>query len=177
MVAIDESLPPSAWRLSDEGERAANALRGDALLAPVALIFASPEPKALATAYALASDRPVEIVGDLREVERPAGWIANGDEWERAVAECFARPDEPVRGCEPAAAARRRFVAAVDALLARHPAETIALVSHGTVLTLYLAELLGRAPRAEDVKRIGLPDRALVDPVARLLLVDWRTAA
>lgn len=172
-VTQQPDLPPARWPLSEAGLRAAIALRDDPVLADIARFFTSPEPKAVATARAVAARRPVEEVADLRELDRPFGWISDHSEWERVANEIFAREDEHVRGCEPAAEARRRFVAAIDALTTRFPRETIGVVAHGMVLALYLARLRGRPAALADLVRIGFPDRAVVDHAAGKILVDF----
>jgi broad specificity phosphatase PhoE len=58
----------------------------------------------------------------------------------------FRRPKERVLGRESAAEALRRFESAVDSVLREYPEGNVAVVSHGTVLALMLAQHLDQAP-------------------------------
>jgi broad specificity phosphatase PhoE len=51
----------------------------------------------------------------------------------------MARPAERIFGEESADEAHARFTAALDDVLAAHPWETVAVVTHGTVLALWVA--------------------------------------
>jgi broad specificity phosphatase PhoE len=147
---IDLARPPAAWRLSAAGCAAAARLRVTLL---VDAVVSSPEPKGLYTAAAL--DAPLEVDARLREHDRAGvGWL---DDFAAAVEAGFARPDEVVLGVESFHAARDRFAAAVDAAIAGHPGERLAIVSHGTVIALYAAPVLGADP-ADLWRGLRLPD-------------------
>jgi broad specificity phosphatase PhoE len=147
---IDPARPPTGWRLSAAGRAAAARLR---LTLDVDAVVSSPEPKALETAAAL--DAPLEIDPRLREHDRSGvGWL---DDFAATVEAGFARPAEVVLGVESFHAARDRFAAAVDAALAAHPAERLAIVSHGTVIALYAAWATGADPAALW-RGLALPD-------------------
>jgi len=73
----------------------------------------------------------------------------------------FQRPDELVLGQETAAAALARFPAAVRRVMDMHPEGNVAIVTHGTVLALYLAELSDEAPFALW-RQMRLPSYAMV---------------
>ncbi len=79
----------------------------------------------------------------------------------------FASPDALVFGEETASEAGARFRAALDALLAARPAQRLAVVSHGTVLTLLLAGPNGMAPY-ELWSSLALPEALVVRSS------DWR---
>jgi broad specificity phosphatase PhoE len=78
----------------------------------------------------------VTIEPDVREHEAP-GHLPR-DEFRRAVHDLFARPEDPVFG-EPAIAAARRFARAVE----RNDASPVMVVSHGRVISAYLARVTG----------------------------------
>ncbi len=48
-----------------------------------------------------------------------------------------------IPGAEPSAALRERITATVNGIVARHPGETIALVSHAGIINAYFAAILG----------------------------------
>jgi ribonuclease H / adenosylcobalamin/alpha-ribazole phosphatase len=173
-VRLDPELPPRLWRLTDEGRRDAQRLARLELIAGVDAVVTSPEPKARETAEPIAAAAGIElrVEPDLREAERGAsrvddraGFVAQVDAW---------LGGRPVPGWEAREAAASRIVAAVTRLLDEVPGELV-LVSHGTVLSLYLAWLRGqeRVDLAEW-EAIPLPGLVVVDPVARAIVEPWR---
>jgi broad specificity phosphatase PhoE len=73
------------------------------------------------------------------------------------VVASLRRPDEVVFGEESAAAARDRVTAAITHLLATtSPDQTLAVVTHGTVLALYVAAVTG-LDVVDLWRRLGLP--------------------
>jgi broad specificity phosphatase PhoE len=137
----DAAIPYELWRLSDEGRARCVALaRRLVPFAPTRLVSSS-EPKARETAELIAPalGLAVELDDRLRETaRRTVGWLAR-EELDARVAELFARPDEIVFGEESATSALARFEAVVAAL----PAEAL-VVTHGTILSLYVAARTGR---------------------------------
>jgi broad specificity phosphatase PhoE len=145
-------------------------------LAEVHLFYTSPEPKAVATAVAISGPQPLIQVPDLKELDRTAaGWLSTEAEYAAMVAEIFQHPDESIRGCEPAALAQQRIVRALDTLVAAHPNCTLAVVSHGIVLALYMCHVKRLArPDPAIWRGIGFADVAVVDPVGCAVIVDFR---
>lgn len=174
-VAVDPNQPSESWLLSVAGARDAATLRDDPDVAAVTRFFTSPEPKAQATSRAVADERPVAVVHDLRELDRRAlGWVRTPDEYRAVVTEIFAHPDDSYRGAETAASSQRRIVNAIARIVHDNPTETVAAVSHGIVLTLYLAWL--RDDLFADLslwKRMQFPDVAVVDPIERRVIRDF----
>jgi broad specificity phosphatase PhoE len=128
-VDLDLGRPAATWTLSDAGRAAADEVAD--LLAPVARVVSSPEPKARATAAPLArrSGIAVELDERLREVERTANlpdYDAHRDSVRRYLAGAV------VEGWEPRADAHARFAAAVAGL------DGAVVVTHATVLALFL---------------------------------------
>ncbi|MGH6986853.1 MAG: histidine phosphatase family protein [Caulobacteraceae bacterium] len=80
----------------------------------------------------------------------------------RLIAEFFDRPDERVIGAETAAEALQRFEQAVRSIAAEAPEETIAIVTHGTVLTLLIAKHNRVSPWTFWAS-LGLPSCVLID--------------
>jgi broad specificity phosphatase PhoE len=66
-----------------------------------------------------------------------------------------------VFGAETGVQAQQRFASSLHGVLARHPDSSIAVVTHGTVLALYLAALLDQDPYALW-QRLGLPCYAVL---------------
>jgi len=171
---LDPELPPRSWELTAEGREAAEALARLGLFAGVEAVVTSPEPKARDTAEPIARAAGVElsVERDLREAERGAspvddrvGFVARVDTWLAGAA---------VPGWEARDAAAPRIVACIERLLAESSGDLV-LVSHGTVLSLYLAWLRGQE-RVDllEWETIPLPALAVVDPVARTIVESWQ---
>lgn len=142
VVAIDR--PPAQWVLATPGRIRCAALARQLAGYNIAAIATSDEPKARETAELLAAGLafpdPLRLDHGLREHERSAAdfYPAQGD-FQRAVRELFARPDALVFGQETASAALTRFAATVQRHLAATPPGDLAIVAHGTVITLFVA--------------------------------------
>jgi broad specificity phosphatase PhoE len=169
----DPAVPASVWRLSPEGEEQVRGLVAAPFWDGVTAVYTSQEYKAAVVGEAVSAARgiPHQGVPDLREARRD-GWLGQ-DAFLAAQRAFFAHPDTaPVPGWESAADAQARFARAMDRILTSHPAgESLAVVSHATVLTLYLAHLRGHALGIDDWSAIGfaavmLVDRAALRPVS-----------
>ena len=154
---IDRTVPAADWPLSTAGAASAAELAGRIAHRGVTRVFTSVEPKAVGTARALADawNVAVEEVRGLHEHERPEAQWMSREGFESRVRELFARPAECVFGSESADAARRRFTTAVMRLLPRARGD-IVVVSHGTVMTLFVAEVAGVEP-FRFWKSLGMP--------------------
>ncbi|MCP9485681.1 MAG: phosphoglycerate mutase family protein [Gaiellaceae bacterium MAG52_C11] len=173
-VRLDAELPPRRWELTDQGRADAERLARLAVFAAVEAVVSSPEPKAHATAEPIAAVAGVELRAerDLWEAERGASpvhdraaFIARVDAW---------LGGSPVPCWEERDAASARIVACVSRLVDEVNGDVV-VVSHGAVLSLYLAWLRGRE-RVElrDWEAIPLPAVAVVDPLARRILEPWQ---
>lgn len=142
-TAVDPSRNAEYWHLSPAGEDQAAALAQQPWWDHVDLVVLSSEPKTRLTVAPVMAARNLPQVVDPRfdELKRD-GWA---DDYAALVRQAFAEPDVAVAGWEAAASAQARFVAGMDALTAAHPDATLALVSHGLVLSLYRAHILGLA--------------------------------
>jgi broad specificity phosphatase PhoE len=152
-------VPASQWRLSAEGRRRCEQLAGQLAGHHPATIITSKEAKALETGQIVAEvlGLPLESVEDLHEHERGAVTDLGGqDEFRAQVAHLLEQPGELVMGYETADQAHARFAAAVARVVAQHPSGNVAIVSHGTVMTLFVA----RANQVDPVplwRSLGLP--------------------
>lgn len=144
---IDPALPARDWVLSAEGQAAAAALAMRLVDRGIGAMISSDEPKARQTGEAIAAalQMPLALDKDLREHERVNVGYLPRSEFEAGIARFFARPGELTFGDETADQVFSRFSAAVKRGMERHGG-TLALVTHGTALTLYLARQTGIAP-------------------------------
>jgi probable phosphoglycerate mutase len=159
------------WQLSPAGQQQARDLSRSRAWHELTLIASSPEAKAVATAQPTADARGLElrIEPDLHEVDRGSTPLVSRDEYYAIVAAHFGSPSERVSGWETADAARKRVTACIDNLT-KDAEGTLCIVSHGLVLSHYLAELRGLdAPVLEEWQAIPLPGIAVVDLETREL--------
>ncbi len=138
---IQTERPANRWRLSNLGKERARSLSPILAQYRPTTLFSSDEPKAIETAVIAAEALNLTnvIVAGLHEHERlNAGWT-NEEQFDFQVSEFFARQDELVFGEETAVQACSRFKNAVRRLLLHHPEDTVAAVSHGTVMSLFVS--------------------------------------
>jgi broad specificity phosphatase PhoE len=162
---IDEYQPSVRWLLSDAGRQASRRL-GERLR-PYALdvMVTSHEPKAAATGEIAASvlGIPVKAADGLGEhLRENTPWYDDPAVFKAKVRECLQKPDQVVFGDESADAAYDRFAAAVDAVVAAHPDQNIAVATHGTVMSLFIARRAG-GEAIDYWLRWGLPAFAVLD--------------
>lgn len=138
---VHTDRPANSWRLSDLGKARARCLPHILSQYNPAILFSSDEPKAIETSVIVAEalNIPRVTCRGLHEHERiGVGWTSK-EQFEIQVSEFFAEPDQLVFGEETASQVLSRFITAVDNLLLDHPDDTVAVVSHGTVMTLFVS--------------------------------------
>ena len=146
---IQPGKPASTWRLSERGRTRARKLAQELRGFSPASIWCSKEPKAIETARILADalNVPVNVTDGLEEHHRTAmPYFPTQDEFEQANQQFFRNPQQLVLGEETAQQSLRRFTVAVNRIIATDPAETAIVVTHGTVMTLYMASVSGVQP-------------------------------
>ena len=146
---IERDKPASTWRLSSNGRSRAKLLANELRGFAPASIWCSKEPKAIETAQILASalDTPMQIADGLEEHHRTkVPYFPTEDEFEQAIEQFFRNPHKLVLGDETAQQALQRFAAAIDRVIEAAAADTAIVVTHGTVMTLYMASVAGVRP-------------------------------
>jgi broad specificity phosphatase PhoE len=155
---INPTVTASQWQLSEEGRQRCKSLA--AALAPFEpdVFYTSTEPKAIETGQLVASrlNRRVESADGLHEHVRTDVAFGSTERFEKAVGQFFAQPAQLVFGSETADQAHQRFTEAIAAVLDRCPRKTVAIVTHGTVMTLYVSRALQLEPFG-FWKRLGMP--------------------
>lgn len=155
-VVPDE--PSERWVLSEKG-RTLCAPLADALTphAP-SLIVSSEEPKAAETARIVAERLNVSwhTATGLHEHDRSNVPHMRSGEFISMMELFFRRPRELVLGRESADEAKARFESAVRRVLDEHSDGNVAVVSHGTVIALFLSEH-GERGGFETWRAMGLP--------------------
>jgi broad specificity phosphatase PhoE len=156
---IVSDLPANQWHLSGTGRlRCKRLAKRLATYAPN-VIVASLEPKATETGRIVADilGKPFETVENLHEHDRSnVGLLDTKEQFEARVASFFENPQKLVFGRETADDAHRRFAKAVAGVIGKCPSGNLAVVTHGTVMTLFVARAAGLEP-FPFWKRLGLP--------------------
>lgn len=158
-----DGQPASAWRLSPRGREQCAPLADAVRRHRPGHLVSSSEPKAIETAQAIASVLGLDhsVAAGLEEHHRES--VPFLPDFADRVAKLFAQPDERVLGEETAREALARFAPALDDLVAtwRWPGPPC-LVSHGTVLSLYLADRCG-IDGLDLWRRLRCPSLLIVD--------------
>ena len=150
LILVRHSLPEivpgkqaSEWRLSEKGRQRCLPLAEDLTPYQAKIVFSSEEPKARETAELIAAklELPRQTAIGLHEHLRKYVPYVNNEQFEKSVARFYDRPNELVFGEETAIQARDRFSKAVEGLMVQDPSSSKVVVAHGTVITLYVAEM------------------------------------
>jgi broad specificity phosphatase PhoE len=138
--------PPAQWPLTAEGRARCFALAKQLAGLTPSAVYSSPEPKAMETAEILAGELGLQCteIPELAEHDRSNVAFLTQSEFEAGIQACFQNPEQRVFGLESAAEALSRFQLAVGTIIGQTPAPL--LVTHGTVMSLYLAGRAGADP-------------------------------
>jgi broad specificity phosphatase PhoE len=141
-------------------------------------VVSSDELKALETGAILADSLglPCRSALGLQEHRRETGKIVDRETFMSQVANLFACPDEVVFGLESANQALTRFSEAIQSVMDSCLEPSVAIVSHGTVMSLYYGAVTGLDPY-QFWSQLGLPGFYTVswpDRVLQSLVNDVR---
>jgi broad specificity phosphatase PhoE len=167
-------VPASQWQLSDEGRRRCQPLAQHLAAHEPTAVISSTELKAIETGQ-ICSDLlglPFEKAPGLHEHQRGVVHdLESREDFEAQVGRFFEQPDRLVFGSETADQAHDRFSTAIAGVMALHPTGGLAIVSHGTVMTLLIARAANLDP-FPFWNSLGLPAFAVLSfPELRLLEV------
>jgi len=123
-------------------------------------IVSSPEPKAAETAAIIGGSAglPVTLDDGLVEHRRPKLGFVSADDFEASIRRVFEHPSEQLFGGESADEAYARFQQAV----ARHSKRPLIVVTHGTVLSLFVSRACGVDP-LKLWSSLRLPEALVLD--------------
>ena len=161
------------WSLTPEGQARCAALAVRLRPYQIARIATSDEPKAVATAQLLAAhlEIPTALIvePDFRETRREtAPYFGSEGEFHAAIHAAMNQPTEVLFGEESFSDARRRMMIALGRLMNAHRSETLAVVTHGTIMSLLLGHVSER-DSFEIWRGIGMPAFAVLTPNLDLL--------
>jgi broad specificity phosphatase PhoE len=168
---IVENIPARQWHLSEEGKLRAERLAHRLTLFKPDVLISSPEPKAGETAEITGRELGLEVrtIQKLHEHDRSNSAYLSRQEFQNAVREFFLRPDQLVFGNETANQALGRFSKTVHGILESNKNQTIAVVTHGTVISLFVSRLTG-VSAFSLWKELGLPSFVVLDMKAKSIL-------
>lgn len=161
---IVDSVPAREWHLSEEGKLRAELLAQRLAAYQPDVLVSSVEPKAIETAQIISKQLKLEStsVENLHEHDRSETQYLSRDEFQNAVREFFSKPDKLIFGNETADEAHSRFSKAMHSILEIHTNKTVAVVAHGTVISLFVSRLTG----ISDIllwSELGLPSFVVLD--------------
>ncbi len=110
-----------------------------------AIIATSPMRRAVETASIIGKRLEVasRTVPGLEEHHRHNAGSLTGGQFQASIAAFFAEPDSLVFGEETGNQAYERFASTVQTIKQEYPYRNIAVVSHGTVISLFVARVAG----------------------------------
>ena len=164
--------PANTWKLSDKGRLRAHRLAEQLESYEPEVIVSSDEPKAKETADILGIHLrlQVQILPDLHEHDRSNVRFLSHDAFQRSIREFFQKPHELVFGEETADQTHARFYQAVHSVLNKHRDKTVVIVTHGTVISLFVSRLTGTSD-LELWNKLGLPSFVAMDLHSSTLIV------
>jgi len=142
MPEIIPSVSSKEWVLSEAGIASCGTLADSLSGYELQQLFSSREIKAVQTAEIIAEQLGLvnTPVDDLHENDRSGfPFFENPEDWKQQFREFFAHPKQRIIGNESAEEALARFEKAVRNLIREHVDESLAIVAHGTVITLLVA--------------------------------------
>lgn len=169
---IEQDRPANMWRLSREGQLRAHRLAEQLESFAPEVILSSNEPKAKETAEILARHLQLgmQILPDLYEHDRSNVPYLSHEVFQTSMRNFFQKPDELVFGRETADQAYARFYQAVHSILNQNINKTVVIVTHGTVISLFVSRLTGSSDW-ELWNMLGLPSFVAMDLSSSTLIV------
>lgn len=160
-VNINFSVPSTEWRISEDGIRGTRKLVLSERWSTVHRIYHSPEPKAVATADIISemTGIPTIVMDELHELRIPT--IQSTEEFILRVGaylEGFPDPE-----FEEWAQATDRIVGCVGRITNEANGYSVAMVSHGRILTVLFSYLFKRRMTVKEWQSIRLPDLSVID--------------
>jgi broad specificity phosphatase PhoE len=150
--------------LSEEGRHRCAWLAEELNGQGITRLYSSLEPKALETAalVAVRLGLALEPRSNLHESDRTGLGFVSQDELQGRLREFFEKPDQSVIGGETADSAFERFSGAISNILSEGHRQPLAIVTHGVVLSLFVARQ-NAIPPFDLWARLALPSYVVLD--------------
>jgi broad specificity phosphatase PhoE len=145
---IEKDVPAKEWHLSQEGMDRCMYLADTVRRYSPDKLFSSNEVKAKETAQLIASNlnNTYQIIDGLHEQDRGSLKWLDRSKFIEMIHKGFRNPESLIFGNETANQANNRFTHTIKSLMTLHPQCSLAVVTHGTVITLFVAEAVGIEP-------------------------------
>ena len=143
---MSRTIPGHDWRLSERGRKLCTPLADKLTGYDVDVVVTSNEPKAEETGEIIADHLGVlmRTIGGLQEQARfTMPWYETAEDRADAMLPLFDNWDDVVFGEESAQAAFERFNHAIEGLNERYDDKVVTVVTHGTVMALFLEKRAG----------------------------------
>ncbi|MHA1985708.1 MAG: histidine phosphatase family protein [Promethearchaeota archaeon] len=143
---VDKRIKNSKWLLTEKGKSAALDLANSKNFDEVDIIIASAEEKAYKTILPLAEklNKAVLREAELNEIMRDNGRFLETNEYLNTMELCMNNRKKSFNNWETANKALERFSNKIEEIDYENNDKKILIVSHGTVINLYFAKLLGK---------------------------------
>ena len=137
----DPGVPSSQWHLTERAYEACEDLAKRLREHNLSRIVTSEEVKAKETGRVLAEHlgTPWNTAPNLHEHERRGVPFIEREVWLERLEALFKHPDDLIFGNETGTQARQRFDNAVREVLRKHLGEPLAVVTHASVMSLFVA--------------------------------------
>lgn len=143
---VDNKVKNSEWSLNDKGKVETLEIAKSNFFDDIDIIIASTEKKAYKTIYPLAEKLKKKILREeeLNEIIRDHGKFLETNEYITTMKLCLKNKDQSFNNWETANNALERFSKKIEEIDYEYDRKKILIVSHGTVINLYFAKILGK---------------------------------
>jgi len=161
---IEPAMPSCEWRLTPGGRDLSRSLARRIGGFEPATVVTSVEPKARETGKIIADELGISslVREGLQENDRHGLAVVGEERYRELFAKFFAAPETNVVGRETSAMASQRFHRAVVEVLDDFPGQTIALVAHGVVISLFVSRF-NPVDAFEFWSGLGMPAAVVLD--------------
>ena len=175
---MDPTRQPHEWGLSDQGRIQVVKLSEAPFWQKVTALYSSNQGKAIEAAQTIGTNHKIEVTAlpGLAEVWRGTEVYLSAAEYDNVLGRFFSLPNFSIEGWERATNALARFSETVKELIAQRPGESVAILSHGTILTLYTAMLDQQTPTLDRWRNIEFATVAAVDIAPMRLITPFIAA-
>jgi len=142
LTTIDKTQPADKWVISEKGIKQVCKTIASGKFDDIDIIVCSTEKKAIQTAFYLSEriGKDIKLNPNFRELDRGDKFVKNKENYETLVWRTFNNPTESSFGWEKAKEALTRFQRGIKRLENSYSNKKIFLVSHGIILTLFIAD-------------------------------------
>ncbi len=147
----DPSVNAAEWGLSEQGKQQAEEVSKLPIMDAIDVIYVSEEPKTSLTVEPLAKrlGEEVQVLPAFNEVKRGDKFLTK-EEFEQEKVKQLTDLSYPAFGGETGTQALERFRQGIEQVTAENAGKTILIVTHGTVLNIYFADLLNAYAELPD---------------------------